>query len=137
MSLIPLISKVIEKVTVDQISTFLKLRNLLDTYQSGFWKKHVTDFCFSYLKGKIANDFDKSMITGMTLIDLEKVFNTIHHDILLQKLDATGFVKCTVSWFISHLPIRPFFDKEEIVFLDLRLFAAVYPKVLFWGKSCF
>ena len=45
ISLLPLISKVIEKVIHDQTSTFLNSKNLLYTYQSGFRKKHSTDFC--------------------------------------------------------------------------------------------
>ena len=59
-SLLPLISKVIEKGMYDQTSTFLNLNNFLYPYQSGFRKKHFTDFCLS------------GMMTGMILIDLQK-----------------------------------------------------------------
>ena len=50
-----------------------------------FEKKHSTDFCFSYLNYKILKDFDKGLITGMILIDLQKAFDLIDHDVLLQK----------------------------------------------------
>ena len=53
ISLLPLISKVIEKVIHDQTSTFLNSKNLLPNYQSDFRKKHSTDFCLSYLNDKI------------------------------------------------------------------------------------
>ena len=43
VSLLPLISQVIEKVIHDQISAFVKSRNLLYNYQSGFRKNHSTD----------------------------------------------------------------------------------------------
>ena len=56
-SLLPLISKVIEKDMHYQTSTFLNLKNLLYTYQSGFRKKHSTDFCLSYLNDKILKGF--------------------------------------------------------------------------------
>ena len=52
ISLCPLISKVIEKVIHDQASTSLNLKNLLNTYQSVFRKKHSTDFCLSHLNDK-------------------------------------------------------------------------------------
>ena len=42
ISLLPLISKVIEKVIHDQTSTFLNSKQLLYTYQSGFRQKHST-----------------------------------------------------------------------------------------------
>ena len=99
ISLLPLISKVMEKVIHDQISTFLNSRNLLYNYQSGFRKNHSIDFCLSFLNDKIPKGFDQGLITGMILIDLQKAFDTIDHDILLQKLYAIGFSKYLVNWF--------------------------------------
>ena len=57
------------------------------------------DFCLSYLNDNILKDFDKGMMTGMILIDLQKVFDIIDHDMLLQILNATGFLKKTVNLF--------------------------------------
>ena len=88
ISLLPLISKVIEKV----IHAFLNSRYLLYNYQSGFHKNHSTDFCFSFLNDKILKGFEQGLITGMILIDLQKVFDTIHHDILLQKIVCYWFL---------------------------------------------
>ena len=47
-------------------------------------------------------------MTGMILIDLQKAFDTIDHDILLQKLYAIGFSKHSVNWFRSYLINRTF-----------------------------
>ena len=44
----------------------------------------------------------------MIFIDLQKAFDTIEHDILLQKLYATGFSKHSVNWFRSDLINRTF-----------------------------
>ena len=108
ISLLPLISKVIEKVIHDQTSAFLNSRNLLYNYQSGFRKNHSTDFCLSFLNDKILKGFDQGLITGMILIDLQKAFDTIDHEILLQKLYAIGFSKHSVNWFRSCLTNRTF-----------------------------
>ena len=48
-----------------------------------FSKKHFPGFYLSYLNDKILKGFDKGMITGMILIDLQKTFETIDHDMLL------------------------------------------------------
>ena len=53
ISLLPLVSKVIEKVIHDQTSTFLNSKSLLYTFQSVFRKKHSADFYLSYLNDKI------------------------------------------------------------------------------------
>ena len=44
----------------------------------------------------------------MILIDLQKAFDAIDHDILLQKLYAIGFSKHSVNWFRSYLINRTF-----------------------------
>ena len=108
ISLLPLISKVIEKVIHDQTSTFLNSRNLLYNYQSGFRKNHSTDYCLSFLNDKILKGFDQGLMTGIILIDLQKAFDTIIHDILQQKLYAIGFSKHSVNWFRSYLINRTF-----------------------------
>ena len=96
ISLLPLISKVFEKVIHHQTSAFLNSRDLLNIYQSGFRKNHSTDHCLSFLNNTILKGFDQDLMSCMTLIDLQKAFNTIDHDILLQKLCAIGFSKYPV-----------------------------------------
>ena len=88
-SLLPLISNVIDKVIHNQTSTFLNSENLI--------YKRSSDFCLSYLNSKILKGFDKGMMTGMIVIDLQKAFDTIDHDVLLQKLYAIGFSKHIVN----------------------------------------
>ena len=52
-------------------------------------------------------------MTDMILIDLQKAFDTIDHDVLLQKLYAVGFWKHTVNWFQSYLSNRSFLVNLE------------------------
>ena len=87
----------------NKTSRFLNSKNLLYTYQSGFRKKYSTDFCHSYLNGKILKTFEKGLTSGTIPLDLQKVFETTHHDIYLQKLYDISFWKHTVNWFQSYL----------------------------------
>ena len=57
---------------------------------------------------KVLKGFGKGMVIGMILIDLQKAFATIDHDVLLQKLYAVGFSKHTVNLFKSYLSNRSF-----------------------------
>ena len=88
--LLRLISKIFEKAVHDQMIDYLAQYNILYKYQSGFRTKHSTDLCLSYLNDKILKGFDNGLFTGMILIDLQKAFDTIDHNILLEKLKATG-----------------------------------------------
>ena len=47
-------------------------------------------------------------MTGMILIDLQKPFDTIDHDMLLKKLSAIGFSNHTIDWLKSYLSNRLF-----------------------------
>ena len=137
LSLLPLISKVIEKVIHDQTSAFLNFRNVLYNYQSGFRKKHSTDFCLSFLNDKILKGFDQGLITGMILIDLQKAFGTIDHDILLQKLYAIGFSKHSVNWFRSYPTNRIFLVNLGYVFSQPACVSSGVPQGSILGPLLF
>ena len=67
ISVLPLISKVIERIVYDQVGNFLLQNNILYNYQSGYRKNHSTDLCHSFLNDKILKDFDKGLFMGMML----------------------------------------------------------------------
>ena len=90
ISLLPLISKIFDKIVHDQMIDYLAQYNILYKYQSGFGTKLSTDLCLFYLNDKILKGFDNGLFTGMILIDLQKAFDTIDHNILLEKLKAIG-----------------------------------------------
>ena len=85
MLLLPLFSKIIERVIHDQTMNFLSDNNTLYKYQSGFRKFHSTDTCLLYLHDKITKGFDSGLLTWMFLIDLKRASDTIDHNILNKK----------------------------------------------------
>ena len=62
----------------------------------------------SFLSNKVLTGFEKGMLTGMILIDLQKAFDTIDHDILIKKMNYLGFSITTIAWFRSYLEDRKF-----------------------------
>ena len=111
--MLPLISKIIERVIHDQTNAFLSDEDILYNYQSSFRGNHSANLCLSFLTNKILKWFDKGLLTGMILIDLQKAFDTIDHEILLQKLKAIKFSESTIKWFKSYLSERIFFVNIE------------------------
>ena len=88
----PIVSKIIEKVIHDQTTSYLTENNVLYRKQSGFRKNHSTDTSLALLADKILTGFDSGLLTGMILIDLQKAFDTINHDILLKKCLLLDFL---------------------------------------------
>ena len=54
-------------------------------------------------RNQILKGFDQGLMTGMILVELQKAFDMIDHDILLKKLSAIGFSNHTIGWFKSYL----------------------------------
>ena len=109
ISLLPLISKLIERVIHRQVQEHLDKNEILFKFQSGFRSNHSTDSCLSYLNDKILKGFDKGVVTGMIAIDLQKAFDTIDHEILLNKMSFIGFSEKVINWFRSYLAHRKFY----------------------------
>ena len=87
----PAVSKIIERVVHDQTNKFLADNNIMYKFQSGFRSSHSTNECLSYLNDEIINGFDEGLVTGMILIDLQKAFDTIDHEVLFKKLVSLRF----------------------------------------------
>ena len=75
----------------------LSLNKILYDYESNFRKNHSTDTCLSFMNDKILKGFHDGLLTGMTLIDHQKAFDMINHDILFNKLNIIGFSDHTVK----------------------------------------
>ena len=99
ISLLPLLSKLIEKAIHIQTQEYLDKHGLLYKFKSDFRKKFSTDSCLVQLSDFIINGMDKGLHTGMILIDLQKGFDTLDHDILLEKMECLGFKKPVIKWF--------------------------------------
>ena len=110
--MLPTISKIIERVIYDQTNVFLSGEDIYN-YQSGFQGNHSRNLHFPFLTDKVLKGFNKGFLTGMILIDIQKVFDTIDHEILLQKLKAIRFSESTVKWFKSYLSERIFLAVTE------------------------
>ena len=106
-SLLPLISKVLERVIHDQTNTFLKGNNLLYNYQSGFRTNHSTNLCLSFLKDQILKGFYEDLLTGMILFDLQKASDTINYEILFKNLKPWTSLKDGLHDF-SHIFLKEY-----------------------------
>ena len=64
----------------------LHMHNLLDPYQSGFRTGHSTTTALLKVTEDIREAMDPRELTVLTLLDFSKAFDTVDHDLLIQKL---------------------------------------------------
>ena len=63
LSLLPLNSKIFEKVLHDQTIYYLAQYDILYKYQFSFGSNHSTNWCLSYLNDNILKSFDNDLLT--------------------------------------------------------------------------
>ena len=91
----------VERIVHDETNKFLSENSVL------FRPNLSTNLCVGHLRDKISKGFDKVLLAGMILNDLQKAFNTINHKVLLQKLKAIRFSKQSIQCCSVVLPLRP------------------------------
>ena len=64
---------------------FLNTKKRIYINHSGFRTNHSTDLCLAQLIDFVAIDMDKQMHTGMMLVEFQKAFDTLDHEVLLEK----------------------------------------------------
>ena len=103
LSLLVGASKICEKIALNQFISFLENNNKLTPYQSGNRQYHSTETLNISVNDMILEAMDKKMISALVLLDLSKAFDSINHQLLLQKLNHVGASHDAVSWFRSYL----------------------------------
>ena len=97
ISLLPAISKVLEKIIALQLSSYFEKNKLLFDNQYGFRPKHSTEHAALELIDRIINKMDTNEIPLNIFLDLSKAFDTIDHTILLNKLKYYGLKGPTLN----------------------------------------
>ena len=106
ISLLPSMSKVLEKVVFIQIYDYFNTNNLLYNSQYGFRNKHSTELASLELTDQILQHMDNKKVPISVFLDLSKAFDTLDHSILLQKLKYYGIKNNSIAWFQSYLSCR-------------------------------
>ena len=90
ISLLLLIPKVKENQSIiEHRITFKEIQ--LYIHPSGFRANHSIDTWLSWLTNKVLNSAENGKHTGVILRDLQKIFDTLDHKILLDKMKCIGF----------------------------------------------
>ncbi|KPJ06072.1 putative RNA-directed DNA polymerase from transposon BS [Papilio machaon] len=106
ISVLPFLSKIVEKVVWIQLTDYLENNNILPEFQSGFRKSHSTTTALLDVTDNIISAQDEGLCTLLVLLDFSRAFDCIDISLLLSKMSYYGFKSDTVQWFQSFLTNR-------------------------------
>ncbi len=106
ISLLPTVSKILEKLLHKRVYKFLIKNKILYNSQYGFRPNHSTDNAITELITDLTNNFEEKTNSLSIFLDLSKAFDTIDHKILLRKLTSYGIRGTCYKWFESYLTNR-------------------------------
>jgi len=100
ISNLPFISKILEKVVAAQVQDHLSINNLYECFQSGFRPKHSTETALVRVSNDLLMTANGGFLAILVLLDLSTAFDTISHNILMNRLSAIGIFGIPLAWFI-------------------------------------
>ena len=103
ISLLSNIDKILERIMYNRLYKFLETNNLIYSLQFGFRQKHSTSHALIHLTDKIREQLDKGNFACGIFVDFQKAFDTVDHQILIQKLNYYGIRGIENNWFSSYL----------------------------------
>ena len=98
------IAKILERLVLSQVSSYLNSHNLCITCQSAYHPCHSTETALLKVVNDLFLSLDKGNIFVLALLDFSSAFDAIDHTILVHRLHTDfGFTDTVLQWFSSYL----------------------------------
>jgi hypothetical protein len=107
VSNLPFLSKLLERIVLEQLSAHLSLNSLMPVYQSAYRPHHSTETALLRITTDLLKATDDGLVSALVLLDLSAAFDTIDHQLLVDRLSSTfGIHDTALSWFQNYLQDR-------------------------------
>lgn len=106
ISLLSIFNKLLEKFIYKRLISFLNKHYLISNSRYGFRAKHSTTHAILMIIDKIQSAMEKGKYACGVFLDFSKAFDTVNHQILIQKRDNYGIRGLPKKWFCSYLTNR-------------------------------
>ena len=106
ISLLPIISKILERHVHKHMVKFLDENHILYPHQFGFRERHSTTDVIMSLIGEMLKALDSDLMVLSLFIDLKTAFNMVPHSLILDKLKVMGVEGVALDWFRDFLTNR-------------------------------
>lgn len=102
----PALSKVYERLILQQQLQFVDAQKLYADRMSGFRKGHSTATLLMGMRDDILRAMKKGEVTLMVMADFSRAFDTTDFKTILRKLHALNFSKDYLTWMTNYLTDR-------------------------------
>ena len=116
ISLLPVFSKVFERLVHRRLLNFLMQNNTLINHHFGFQPSKTTNMAILDIYTKIVNALENKDIACSVYLDFAKAVDTVNHNILISKLENYGIRGIALNWFKSYLA-----DRTQVVKINFFL----------------
>ena len=106
VALLPVLSKILEKVVFVQLSNYLEENNLVHPNLHGSRSHHNTATALVQLYDRWAEEIESSKMVGVLVCDQSAAFDLCDHTLLLEKLKLMGLEQSAITWVGSYLAGR-------------------------------
>src|SRR6218665_2574952 len=107
ISNLSVLSKMLERVVSKQLVNYLNINELFPDRQSAYRAFHSTETVLADILSDILLAIDSGNFSLLSLMDLSAAFDTVDHDILLQRLHLSfGLSSTVLEWMTSYLTDR-------------------------------
>ena len=107
VSNIPYVSKLIEKIVVKRIDNYMTTHHLHEQCQSAYRKHHGTETALVKIHNDILRSLDEQRGIVLVMLDLSAAFDTIDHNLLLNRLRTRlGVEGVALRWLSEYYKDR-------------------------------
>ena len=118
ISPLAILSKVSERLAHGKFVDYFTANKILAKTQSGDRKLFSTDTAVLCATDELLQAIDDKKISALVLLNMSKAFDSIRHDILLQKLQALGVSfpcrYCKSAWYVDDSKLYLSFPPSDM-----------------------
>jgi len=104
ISNLPTVSKVLERLVLARLRPYLLSSANFSQFQSAYRKGHSTETALQEVLDGVFTAADDKQVTVLIGLDLSTAFDTVHHRLLLDRLQLEfGVTEIPLRWLQSYL----------------------------------